>query len=416
MKEKDVRVSWIKSNNIFSQVEGEIENVEKIPVGVYNITLDITGWHLEKTQDKFIFDYKIYGLQSKFINHVKKAYHNTTGNFGILMNGTRGTGKTVTAKVLANDFNLPIILVKSFVDNNSAMIEFISKFNFDCVLFFDEFEKNFDSDDVSILSIMDGIYTSEYRKIFLLTTNHTHINENLISRPSRLRYIHEFGNLEKEVVEEYLKDNLKDQSVANQVMDYIDTLEISTIDILKSIIDEINIFGIKEFFETKEYFNVKTQTYTYNGYTFNIPISTREKFDFTLKDFTKEVETVMELGGLYSEENIARNKELRKNNKIAFENEKSNLKTKIVVDFNYQTFNNVRIKFSNWHQGDVIKYGNTYSDLFMEIIKIDHKSNTFVAKIKDDDGYLLYGYITNPKAVPSLYNSAAYGYASQYGE
>ena len=110
---------------------------------------------------------------------------------------------------------------------------------------------------------MDGVYTSEYRRIFLLTTNETKINDNLISRPSRLRYIHEFGNLEPEITREYLNDTLNDKSRIEDVVDFVDTLQISTIDILKSIVEEINIFGFDKFMETKSFFNIKTAAYTY---------------------------------------------------------------------------------------------------------------------------------------------------------
>lgn len=47
----------------------------------------------------------------------------------------------------------------------------------------------------------------------LLTTNNLYVNENLIGRPSRIRYKKTFGNLQPEVVQEYLDDNLKEQEV-----------------------------------------------------------------------------------------------------------------------------------------------------------------------------------------------------------
>ena len=72
---------------------------------------------------------------------------------------------------------------------------------------------------------MDGVYTSNYRRIFLLTTNETHINDNLISRPSRLRYIHEFGNLEQDITREYLNDTLNDKSRIEDIIDFVDTLQ-----------------------------------------------------------------------------------------------------------------------------------------------------------------------------------------------
>ena len=257
------RVSWIQNGSNYKRVEGNVSNVDTVPKGIYNVGLSITGWYLERTADEFVFNYKVYGLQSKFMQHVLTAFENTKGNFGILLNGTKGTGKSVVAKVLANKFNLPVVVVKSFGDNNPQLIEFLSSFNFDCVFFFDEFEKNFSEKDSSILQIMDGVYTSNYRRIFLLTTNETHINDNLISRPSRLRYIHEFGNLEQDITREYLNDTLNDKSRIEDVVDFVDTLQISTIDILKSIVEEINIFGFDKFMENKSFFNIKTAAYTY---------------------------------------------------------------------------------------------------------------------------------------------------------
>ena len=135
-----IKISWLQSNNTYKKVEGDFSTVDTIPVGIYNIGLSMTGWYLEKYADKFTFDYKMYGLQTEFCEHVLKTYKNTKGNFGIMLTGTKGTGKTVTAKTLANDFNLPVIIVKDMGDHNQEMIEFLGGFNFDCVLFFDEFE------------------------------------------------------------------------------------------------------------------------------------------------------------------------------------------------------------------------------------------------------------------------------------
>lgn len=110
----------------------------------------------------------MYGLQNEFIDHVIKTYHATEGNLGIMLTGTKGTGKTVTAKELANKLNLPIIIVKDMGDHNQSMIEFLSGIEGDCILFLDEFEKNFSESDSTILQIMDGVYNSKYRKVFLL--------------------------------------------------------------------------------------------------------------------------------------------------------------------------------------------------------------------------------------------------------
>lgn len=170
--------------------------------------------------------------------------------------------KTITAKIIANRTNLPVILV-----NNPypGLAEFISKIQCPCVLFFDEFEKNFNSSkgqDIELLSIMDGVFNSQYRRIFIMTTNKLYVNENFIGRPSRIRYRKSFGNLSPEVIQEYLNDNLEHKEFAQDILEFIDTLSISTIDILKSIVEEVNIQGtsVNDF---KHYLNVEQAKYSY---------------------------------------------------------------------------------------------------------------------------------------------------------
>ena len=125
-----------------------------------------------------------------------------------------------------------------------GILEFIPRLSFEAVILIDEAEKTFsDKDDAHyLLKLIDGVY-NKTRKLYILTTNKLHINENLIGRPGRIRYIQEFTNLPKEAVEEYLRDNLEDLSKLDEVMNIVDLLEISTIDILKSLVEEFNIFG-----------------------------------------------------------------------------------------------------------------------------------------------------------------------------
>lgn len=243
-KEKMNKV-WMCSGSTYTQVSSGYSVEQSLPVGIYSICLTMTGYHLDRYADKFVFPYKMYGLQNEFIDHVIKTYHATEGNLGIMLTGTKGTGKTVTAKELANKLNLPIIIVKDMGDHNQSMIEFLSGIEGDCILFLDEFEKNFSESDSTILQIMDGVYNSKYRKVFLLTTNAMTINENMVGRPSRIRYVKEFGNLDLKVVNEYLDDALQVPEARQDLLDFIDSLTISTIDILKTIVNEVNIHGIE---------------------------------------------------------------------------------------------------------------------------------------------------------------------------
>ena len=380
------RVSWIQNGSNYKRVEGNVSNVDTVPRGVYNVGLSMTGWYLERTADEFVFNFKVYGLQTKFIQHVLTAFKNTKGNFGILLNGTKGTGKSIVDKILANKFNLPIVVVKSFGENNTGLIEFLASFNFDCVFFFDEFEKNFSDRDSSILQIMDGVYTSEYRRIFLLTTNETKINDNLISRPSRLRYIREFGNLEPEITREYLNDTLNDKSRIEDVVDFVDTLQISTIDILKSIVEEINIFGFDKFMETKSFFNIKTAAYTYR--TKRVFIRNEEELhEYSVDKFLADLKLFEKRPNFndYS-------------NKEEYDKAWAEYRNTIKHEPEFRVISNLQKSFRSFKVGD---YAGYYSG--ERVIFVDHDRQVFVTKDYDDDDYYYY-FIENPNQRPSLTN------------
>ena len=126
------------------------------------------------------------------------------------------------------------------------MLPFLQSLNFECVVFIDEAEKTFKKgeDDDILLRLIDGVYNA-CRRLYILTTNQLTLNDNLLGRPGRIRYRFEFSNLLPEAIEEYLKDNLR-PDLMNQkekILQQIDLLEISTIDILKALVDEVNIHG-----------------------------------------------------------------------------------------------------------------------------------------------------------------------------
>lgn len=382
------------SGDTYTQVSSDYSVEETLPVGIYSICLTMIGYHLEKYANKFVFPYKMYGLQEEFIDHVIKTYHATEGSMGVMLTGTKGTGKTVTAKELANKLNLPVIIVKDMRDGNQSMIEFLSSIESDCILFLDEFEKNFSESDSTILQIMDGVYNSKYRKVFLLTTNEMSINENMVGRPSRIRYVKEFGNLDLKVVNEYLDDALEVPEARQDLLDFIDSLTISTIDILKTIVNEVNIHGIDGLRRAKDFFNVVTNEYEYScirGYAYGNEIELG-KSKFSIENFSKTVERfnnpipkpiVDDEDNCTTEERKALNEyyEYRRHN------------------FHNLTYNFVHssTKFSNLGVGD-----SFYGD---EIIAIDKKLNVIVTR---DDNEFNYYWIKDPNSKPSLYRTGRY--------
>lgn len=264
---------YLKKGNIYTFGERNFSVLDTLDDGIYCVRQEPnTGiLFLERIADSFHFGFKLYGLDNDLVRHVLDTYNKqeVKKNLGILLNGEKGTGKTVTAKYIANQLGLPVILCDTPYD---GLADFLAQISHDCVFFFDEFEKNFRTDCIgddkncageSLLSIMDGTYNGDYCHVFILTTNTLNVNDNLICRPSRIRYLKSFKNvLDRNVLSEFLDDNLIYKEYKQDIIDFVETLTFATIDIVKSIVEEINIHNrpIESF---KRFFNVKEASFVY---------------------------------------------------------------------------------------------------------------------------------------------------------
>lgn len=217
--------------------------VKNLPVGVYNMREEKIGIYLEHIGDKFTFSFERFGFDDEFINYVVKRYEKLNRNMGVLLNGTKGCGKTCTAKALANELKLPIIIVSEIFDNIG---EFIQKMGNSCCFFFDEFDKTCDkqyygsstSDD--ILPIFDGVRSGDVKHVFILTTNRLEINENLISRPGRILYRKSYDSLSLDSISKYVQKYLVKKEYFDEMMEEIGRMSIKSIDTIKTLIDEVN--------------------------------------------------------------------------------------------------------------------------------------------------------------------------------
>lgn len=79
---------WSKAENTYRLSEISHQQLH-LPVGVYRLEYnDPFGYfYMEHVQDQFSFPYKIYGIETAFIQRVKKSWDHTSGNMGVLLNG-----------------------------------------------------------------------------------------------------------------------------------------------------------------------------------------------------------------------------------------------------------------------------------------------------------------------------------------
>ena len=261
---------WIDEGGIFFPVSSGIVIHSSIGNGVYELYKSDNPADgrlgLRKVCNKFEFNFKIYDLGfDDLIETVVKTwnsdlYIDSGKNLGVMLKDKAGAGKSIAAKIICNKINIPVIIIPSNLD---GMVNFIESLDFEAVLLIDEADKIFNKEKEGndiLLRIAEGVY-NKARKLCILTVNDTSINSNMFSRPSRIRYIHSVGNLPSKTVSKFIDDNLNYPEKKGDIIKFVDLLDNTTIDVLKAIIDEVNIFGeLKE----QNYLNVKKSRYVFD--------------------------------------------------------------------------------------------------------------------------------------------------------
>ena len=247
------RQKWVNEGGVYFPISGDTVLLKTPGKGVFNVVKSQNPMDarlgLQRIGDSFEFNFKIYELGcEEMLQTIRKTWESEVfvrgeKNLGVIFNGLKGTGKTLSAKLLCNALDLPVVIVQYPYE---GLVNFLQSLCFECIVFINEAEKTFKKgeDDDVLLRLIDGVY-NQTRKLYILTTNQLTLNDNLLGRPGRIRYRFEFGNLLPKAVKDYLDDNLlpKYADQRKKILEQIDLLEISTIDILKALVDEVNIHG-----------------------------------------------------------------------------------------------------------------------------------------------------------------------------
>jgi len=210
-----------------------------------NYTLDFhpeKGFYLTES-DAFELPEKMYG--GKDIDTLTERYlasfRSRSGNTGVILNGLKGTGKSVMAKNICVKAEVPVIMLTAPY-NGTGFNNFIDNIKQECIIFVDEFEKVYRKveDQQSLLTLMDG--TGIGKKIFLLTSNNTgNLIDPLNNRPSRILFRKDYSKLEDSVIKEIFDDKADDKSNWDEFMLVTNIIGEPTMDIVTSLIGECNI-------------------------------------------------------------------------------------------------------------------------------------------------------------------------------
>jgi hypothetical protein len=285
-------VIWMTSSYYHNLINGKDMNIvkdsgdyyffnkvaifNKLEVGNYRLTWDpkFVPYITDERPFEFPAAPFFFEVDKDFREQVIITASARKGNTGVLLEGYKGQGKSITAKKLANDFNLPVIIITEPVPLGVDFVNKLNEIEQDCVIFIDEFEKIFkkpgeekgdakNHDQNIFLTWMDGALTSKWKKIFILTTN-DEISSHFINRPSRIRYYKKY-----EYIDEGLYNNIIDKKLRNKeheadLREHLPLFD-CTIDLVNAIVDEINIMDLP-YSKFKEFFNHKPRKISYSRY------------------------------------------------------------------------------------------------------------------------------------------------------
>lgn len=254
------------------QVYGEdVQTFKEIPVGSYDVCFNkMTGFYLSTRNDLEANEDKIYGNHLEKVHKVLTSFGLSQRNFGVMLSGQKGIGKSLFARILAEESikaGLPVITVTIAVP---GIADFLASIDQEVVVIFDEFEKVFAcSDDydpqTELLSLFDG--TDGGKKLFVITCNEVNkLNDFLVNRPGRFHYHFTIKNPTPDEVKEYMIDKLNPQyyDVIDKVISLAQAINI-TYDYLRAIAFEINQgYSIEETLNDLNI--VKTDTIRFDAY------------------------------------------------------------------------------------------------------------------------------------------------------
>lgn len=212
---------------------------------VYNLKYDRYGVGAYIEEDGSLnLPSKVYSTDDDkmFINRVNTYFKNTNKlSTGVMLSGIKGTGKTVMAKVIAQNSNLPIFVVDE--DFPTGQInEFFRKFQKPVAVIFDEVDKHWDTE--SLLGWLDGVQTNAKKLVLFTCNNETNVSQYLKDRCSRVRYTRHFDANDNA---RFLRDILKDKGIAENKIEetyqfIVNNFNLLSIDNILSFIDEKLMF------------------------------------------------------------------------------------------------------------------------------------------------------------------------------
>jgi hypothetical protein len=234
---------FFRNGNTFRVADDKaIEVHEFLPAGNYIVKMDpFENFFLEEVE-QFKPIKKVYGDALKNADRILNTFASREMSTGVLLNGEKGSGKTLLAKTLsieAGNKGIPTIIINTDW-HGDKFNKLIQDINQPAIIMFDEFEKVYGEEtQEAVLTLMDGVFPT--KKLFVLTCNDKwRINSHMRNRPGRLYYMIDYKGLDHAFIVEYCQDNLNAKQYIEKICTIASMFDQFNFDMLKALVEEMN--------------------------------------------------------------------------------------------------------------------------------------------------------------------------------
>lgn len=219
-----------------------------LPPGIYRCVLTNSGPVLHRLSSNFAIPFDIYSPRTDIVDRVWTAFKSVPKNIGVLLNGIKGTGKTLTAQLICNraiEHGMPVIVVDSVNISLNLIFEDIRQ---PVVILLEEWEKIFENEEHQhdLLTRLDGTSDRSNKRICLFTSNSTNsMQDTFFNRPGRIRYTYNFDRLSAEVIAALVQAKVPNdrKHLIPSFLELIEELEVLSMDTASTLLEDMILFN-----------------------------------------------------------------------------------------------------------------------------------------------------------------------------